>query len=280
MVDEEIVMDTIRKMKESGLEDSIILSTLQDIGLSEEQANQFIARISSGASPTQASPTPLSPSPQPLQQSQLQSVPPSQQPQLQSVPSQQPVPPSTALKQGAPLPGYAQQPAQITQPFPATTAQQPLQQQPQVIGVTPVKPQQALPPQSQVQVQQPAQPFLSQQAVQAAQPQSQIPPELKVHLAERSEEDAMRHAQTQAMLAEQARSISEMHKTVQKAAKKIEKIKPISLPPGTSAGIKALALQIDSLRRDIEETKAMASATKTLLEKILEVNRKILGRLP
>ena len=90
----------------------------------------------------------------------------------------------------------------------------------------------------------------------------------------------MRHAQTQAMLAEQAQSISEMKKEVQKAAKKIEKIKPIKLPPGTPEGIKALALEIESLRKDVEETRAMASATKTLMEKILEVNRKILGRLP
>jgi|GEM_PF-1567005 len=260
MVDEEIVMDTIRKMKASGLETPIMISTLQDIGYTEEQAKEFIARAESGSPPKQPEPRPASTAQPSLQQPTLQ--------------------PRAPVQQSMP-----QQPAQPIPAQPTATAQQPPAMTPQPLR-QPVLQQASRSPFPQAQstqqlqqpVQAPQQPVLPQGAFQ--QPQPQIPPELKVHLAERSEEDAMRHAQTQAMLAEQTQSISEMQKTVQKAAKKIEKIKPIKLPPGTSAGIKALALELESLRKDVEETRAMASATKTLMEKILEVNRKILGRLP
>jgi len=106
-------------------------------------------------------------------------------------------------------------------------------------------------------------------------------------MADRSNEDAIRHAQTQAMIQEQAQSITQVQKDFQKAqkevlkaTKKIEKIAPLKLPPDTTPGIRAIAKEIENIRLDLEETKAMTSATKVLMEKILELNRKMLGRLP
>ena len=44
MVQEQVVKDTIRRMKDSGIDESVIIETLQDIGLTEEEAQDFIER--------------------------------------------------------------------------------------------------------------------------------------------------------------------------------------------------------------------------------------------
>ncbi|MBU1120290.1 hypothetical protein KJ660_00265, partial [Candidatus Micrarchaeota archaeon] len=47
MVNEEVVLKTIKKMKASGIEDSIIKSALIDLGLKEEEINELIAKAES-----------------------------------------------------------------------------------------------------------------------------------------------------------------------------------------------------------------------------------------
>ena len=99
---------------------------------------------------------------------------------------------------------------------------------------------------------------------------------VRYHLAEQAEEEAMRHAATQSQLSDQTRQLTEMQSKINK----IVKAKPIQMPPGTPPEIIALSKEIEQLRLDVSETKALASATKSLMEKILEANRKILNRLP
>ncbi|MBU0636534.1 hypothetical protein KKE06_05915 [Candidatus Micrarchaeota archaeon] len=56
MVDKKIVLDTIQKMLDSGLEDAVIVSTLKDVGLSEEDIGAFLKEAKGkGASPLTAS---------------------------------------------------------------------------------------------------------------------------------------------------------------------------------------------------------------------------------
>ena len=45
MVNKEVVLDTIKKMKASGIEDSVISQTLQDIGLKDEEIKQYLAEV-------------------------------------------------------------------------------------------------------------------------------------------------------------------------------------------------------------------------------------------
>jgi hypothetical protein len=45
MVNREVVLETIRKMHSSGIEDSVIEATLKDIGLSEEETGRYIAEV-------------------------------------------------------------------------------------------------------------------------------------------------------------------------------------------------------------------------------------------
>ncbi len=56
MVNREVVLQTIKKMYESGIEDSVIEATLKDIGLSEEDAAQYISEVKGGP-PAKAEPT-------------------------------------------------------------------------------------------------------------------------------------------------------------------------------------------------------------------------------
>ena len=46
MVNEKVVLDTIKKMKQSGLDDQIIKNTLLDIGLGEQEASSFLEQVS------------------------------------------------------------------------------------------------------------------------------------------------------------------------------------------------------------------------------------------
>jgi len=276
MVDEEIVMDTIRKMKTSGLEESIIISTLQDIGLSEEQAKDYIKRVGSGAKPAQPQPAPA-PAAQPLPQAPAQPA------------AAVPAAPIRQAPAAAPLQAVPAQPLPqpAAAPAPAPSLQQPAGDVNDVLteamnGVPPhpVPVQQGLGTVPRRLQKAPA------AALQTWAPVQQAPAQaVQQDLAARAEEDAMRHAATQAMISQQGQALGQMQKSVkkidqmQKTIKKIEG-KPIKMPKGASTDTKAVLIALEQLRKDIEETKALAGATRTLMEKILEVNRKILGRLP
>jgi len=62
MVDKEIVLETIKKMYESGIDDSVVVQTLKDIGLKPNEIQQYIDEVK-GVSPA-AEPVP---EPKPLE---------------------------------------------------------------------------------------------------------------------------------------------------------------------------------------------------------------------
>jgi len=65
MVDKEIVLETVRKMYQSGIDDSVVEQTLKDIGLGPEDIKQYIAE----AKGISQEPEPASkPEPKPLEQ--------------------------------------------------------------------------------------------------------------------------------------------------------------------------------------------------------------------
>jgi len=45
MVNKEVILDTVRKMYESGIEDSVIEATLCDIGMGQEEAKQYLLEV-------------------------------------------------------------------------------------------------------------------------------------------------------------------------------------------------------------------------------------------
>lgn len=251
MVDEEVVMGTIQKMKDSGLEDSIIISTLQDIGLNEEQAKGFIARLASGIVPKKPVPAEapaLKPQPRPAAPAPGLQVPPAM---VEKAPELTPEEEKTITEAMEEVPAGAE--GTLPSEKPAVEAAKPAAPMP---APEPAQPA-ALPVQPEA---------IAEKAAER----------VKYHIAEHAEEEAMRHAATQAVLGEQSRQLGEMQKTI----KKIGKMKPLKMPAGTPPEIKAIAVELESLRKDVEETRALAATTRSLMEKILEVNRKILSRLP
>jgi vacuolar-type H+-ATPase subunit E/Vma4 len=56
MVNKEIVIETIKKMYDSGIDDSVVEQTLKDIGLAQGEIKAFIAEARSGAAPAEEAP--------------------------------------------------------------------------------------------------------------------------------------------------------------------------------------------------------------------------------
>lgn len=56
MVDKEIVLETVKKMYESGIEDEVVEQTLKDIGLNKAEIGQYIAEVKGEAAPAKQSP--------------------------------------------------------------------------------------------------------------------------------------------------------------------------------------------------------------------------------
>ncbi len=300
MVDQEIVFDTIKKMKESGLEDEIIISTLQDIGLDEPQARELIQKVTNGEAPG-AGPA-AAPGTAPFAQYVVPAFEAEPQPaakpasvaashgsqvqaptspfgmpsrprlaQVQSESIEEDLDDDTAAAideafEGAIQSEQANVPAQTEQPVFGTN--QEMLNTIQKIKKTPV----LMPQPRETQNQRDWRAMMSPEETISSKAAERV----RYHLAEQAEEEAMRHAATQSQLSDQTRQLTEMQSKINK----IVKAKPIQMPPGTPPEIIALSKEIEQLRLDVSETKALASATKSLMEKILEANRKILNRLP
>ena len=58
MVNKEVVLETIKKMHDSGIEQSVIEATLRDIGLKDEEIKQYIAEVTD--TPPASTPEPQS----------------------------------------------------------------------------------------------------------------------------------------------------------------------------------------------------------------------------
>ncbi len=60
MVDKEIVLDTVKKMYQSGIDDDVVMQTLKDIGLGDNEIRQYIAEAKGeSVSAVRSEPKPL-----------------------------------------------------------------------------------------------------------------------------------------------------------------------------------------------------------------------------
>jgi hypothetical protein len=295
MVDEEIVMDTIRKMKESGLEDAIIISTLEDIGLNGKQAQDFMDRASGPAKPKAAPAAapvaarkPIAAQPAPRPQPRPQPRPAFQPEETSEEPAEMPAEaPEEELVPEEDLGDFsADEEAALSAAFEEEETK-PARPQPRDVparaapgtlsggarAVEAARQIREIPPR-------PA-PYAAQRpAMQGEIPQYRSPAKNRAlpaedNFADQFEETAMKQAATEIALEEHEQAMNEMQQSI----KKIES-RPIQLPPGATQDTKALMLELENLRQQLEDTRAMAAATRSLMEKVLEVNRKILSRLP
>ena len=209
MVNEKVIMSTVKKMKASGLEDEVIVSTLLDIGLSEGEAQAFLGKISRGEKPTAKEPA---------------------------------VQPSAEEKEETPAAGKSEK----TAPDEGKEKEEPLEIKEETIEEPEEK---------------------EEHRAIAEKTAARIKEEIDAH--------AMEHAfyqeKTDASLEEHKNVLEEVH----------SKISALHEQPASSEVLKELKVlnaELSTLKESLSEAKAMSAATKELMEKILEVNRKILSK--
>ncbi|MCD6478950.1 MAG: hypothetical protein J7L44_03630 [Candidatus Diapherotrites archaeon] len=98
---------------------------------------------------------------------------------------------------------------------------------------------------------------------------------VKQHLEETKLEHDLHHTTMHAALAQQSAMLEDLHKSV----KNIVKQKP-KVPKTMEEKIVQMQVDIEKIKSDLAEAKADIAAMKTLMNKVLEVTRKILLRLP
>lgn len=101
--------------------------------------------------------------------------------------------------------------------------------------------------------------------------------EIKKELKSVAEEQLAAHTTTHNILEEHQEKLGEVHKSVSEINEKIESMPKIDTE--TIAKLSALDYRISELEKEISETKAIANATQSLLQKVLETNREILLEL-
>ncbi|HZX34203.1 MAG TPA: hypothetical protein VFF09_02365 [archaeon] len=100
---------------------------------------------------------------------------------------------------------------------------------------------------------------------------------LKSEVRSMAQEQSAQHATTHSILDEHSGKIEGVHKNIDALHEKFDSAPKISAE--SIAKLEALDSRISSLEREVSETKANTKALQSLLEKILEANRKMLLEL-
>ena len=195
MVNKAIVLETIKKMRASGIEDAVILDTLKGIGLDRHDAEDYLASVSENPAPAGT----------------LAGAPSKAAPKLEFRPGLKPTPENA--------------PAGASEKIADRTASA-----------------------------------------------------VKKHLDEHREETELRETKTHAALIEHAEKLTEVEGGVSKLNEKISSFSSAS-PPDLSAKLNSIDRKISELGRKISDVKAEVSATKSIMEKVLEANRKIISKM-
>lgn len=96
--------------------------------------------------------------------------------------------------------------------------------------------------------------------------------EIKEQISGMREDHDLAHTTAQNQMDEHAQKVDEVHKKVDELHAKIDS----SVPSDLSQGIRQIDRKMNTLEADLGEVKANTLALKSILEKILETNRKIL----
>jgi len=221
-MDESVIIDTIKKMKASGLEDDIILSTLEDIGISHNRAEMLLKKASGI----------------PIEESKVEGT------------AQQ----ETKAEKAAPSEEIEVEPEKM--------AEEPSEDE-LATALRQIKemPEKKFGPK-------PEHELIAEKAAE----------KVKQHLEETKLEHDLHHTTMHAALAQQGALLDEIHKSVREVKEATKQ--PIKAPQSLEEKIVQMQVDIEKIKADLAETKAMAAATKNLMDKVLEVTRKILLRLP
>ncbi len=130
------------------------------------------------------------------------------------------------------------------------------------------------------------QPIEEKPAAAAPAPTARPSPPIKQMASSRVEEElaaqeAM-HATTQAAIADHGERLEELGRKVGRVEQKLGKIHSLTEAPSNKELVDMLAAanqRLGSLEKQVSDLKALNKALKTVMEKILETDRKILGKM-
>jgi len=99
------------------------------------------------------------------------------------------------------------------------------------------------------------------------------------YLNQTAEEQAMRDGTRNAEKESHSQKLEEMHSRIDGVHKKVESIEKDNSTSLTLDSIKELNKRISLLEEQVSEIKSISNATKSVMEKVLETNRKTLAKL-
>lgn len=102
---------------------------------------------------------------------------------------------------------------------------------------------------------------------------------IKEHLAEQREDDELKSATLHAAIEGHGEKISELHENVSDLHRKIDGFSERLTDPELLKQLVGLGKKLSDFESQLSDLKSLASANKTILEKILQTNREILNKL-
>ena len=101
---------------------------------------------------------------------------------------------------------------------------------------------------------------------------------VKEHISEKADADELKETTTHAALIEHKDKLDEVHTSVNDLHSKVDSF-PIPDSDSLLIEVKNLAQRVSTFEKKLSDIKAMTSATKSIMEKILDTDREILTKL-
>ena len=101
---------------------------------------------------------------------------------------------------------------------------------------------------------------------------------VKEHIAEKADADELKETTTHVALSEHQNRLDEVHNSVNKLHAKVDSF-PVPDADSLLIEVKNLAQRVSTFEKELSDIKAMTSATKSIMEKILDTDRNILTKL-
>ena len=101
---------------------------------------------------------------------------------------------------------------------------------------------------------------------------------VNAHIAEKADADELKETTTHAALTEHKDKLDEVHSSVNNLHAKVDSF-PVPDADALLIEVKNLAQRVSTFEKELSDIKAITSATKSIMEKILDTDRKILTKL-
>lgn len=256
MVSRELVLDTIKRMRGSGIDDQTISSTLKDIGLSDKEINEFMSEATGGGGAKKEPSIPPKYREEELEEEQKEGA-------TEGKAEDSEVEKDLEEGEGN---GERQGEEELEDEEIEEEELEPEGKEKEE-EEEPIE-------SSEFGEEEDEEIEKSHNHERIAQKTAQ---KLKRHLDDSMETQEMLHSSTHAELAEQRQRLEDMHRNISALHTKVD-LAP-AIPAQTIAQINAIEKRFHAMEKELVEIRAGTNALSTLLKKILETDREILNQV-